>query len=344
MSLDLFKRFILRNVNNIKISKNIKITGSFIELLDVPRYQSICIKLGTIFERSINYYINNNEINVDNMITIHPKINNKQIDCIFKKDNTIYYFEIKNNINLDTEKSKAVYDKVLEIEKYLKNLYPESKIISGILTMRFSNRDIINRCNIVKKPIDKLIIYGYTDFFSIFNLDMDEEYFMILINNIKEILKIKLADEQPIQEQPRCEQQRREKPIQEQPIQVEEVVIRRITSAERGEYGESDGYDLAFNTREQFWIKQIRKNLEQHVKPEGVVEEKVEEPIEIKKINQDLSYNDLLKHCRKDKTKYKGFSKIHNKGNLKDFIDKKTIAENHNTDINEKRTEYRENI
>ena len=79
MSLDLFKRFILRNVNNIKISKNIKITGSFIELLDVPRYQSICIKLGTIFERSINYYINNNEINVDNMITIHPKINNKQI-------------------------------------------------------------------------------------------------------------------------------------------------------------------------------------------------------------------------------------------------------------------------
>ena len=109
MSLDLFKRIILKDVNNIKISKNIKITGSFIEILCVPRYQSICIKLGTIFERGINSYIEqqyNNEINVDNMIKIHPNINNKQIDCIFKKDNTIYYFEIKNNINLDTKKMK----------------------------------------------------------------------------------------------------------------------------------------------------------------------------------------------------------------------------------------------
>lgn len=208
MSLDLFKKIILKDVNNIKIFKSVKITGSFMELLDIPRYQSICIKLGQIFERSINSYIeqqDNNGVgnrinleteplpgeirNLQNMIKIHPNINNKQIDCIFKKDNTIYYFEIKNNINLDTEKSKAVYNKVLEVDEYLKNLYPELKIISGILTMRFSNRDIINIYKIVKKPMDKLIIYGYTDFFSIFNLDMDEEYFMILINNIKEILK-----------------------------------------------------------------------------------------------------------------------------------------------------------
>jgi hypothetical protein len=294
MSLDLFKRFILKDVNNIKISKNIKITGSFIELLDVPRYQSICIKLGTIFERSINYYINNNEINVVNMITMHPKINNKQIDCIFKKDNTIYYFEIKNNINLDTEKSKAVYDKVLEIEKYLKNLYPESKIISGILTMRFSNRDIINRCNIVKKPIDKLIIYGYTDFFSIFNLDMDEEYFMILINNIKEILKINLAQEQSIQEQPIQEQPIQEQPIQEQPIQEQPIQEQPI--------------------QEQPIQEQPRRE-----QPRRVEKVEIEQQEEI----VYFSYNDLLLICRENKTKYKGFSKIHNKGDLKDFIDKK---------------------
>ena len=51
-----------------------------------------------------------------------------------KQENTIFYFESKLNLNLDSEKSKATDDKISDITEYLIQENKENDVFSGLIT------------------------------------------------------------------------------------------------------------------------------------------------------------------------------------------------------------------
>ena len=65
---------------------------------------------------------------------------------IFKneKTKTIYYRELKGNIELDTEKLPATINKCKEIEKSLNDTYIDYTIDCGILNWSIYNREILS--------------------------------------------------------------------------------------------------------------------------------------------------------------------------------------------------------
>ena len=123
--------------------------GSISYLLygEKPSEQSISIKLGHLGE-----YISKELIKTKNELELlHcgvQKINNKKkdVDLIFKniKTKTIYYRELKGNIELDTEKLPATIDKCKEIEGSLKVTYPDFAINCAILNWSVYNRQILS--------------------------------------------------------------------------------------------------------------------------------------------------------------------------------------------------------
>jgi hypothetical protein len=182
MTYQIYQSLLHQNV--LLINLNIKSSHSICAQLNLPSSQSCVSQLGFKTENTINQYINTYK-NIKNMKNIYYKIGPHQIDIIFEYQNVIYYFESKNNMKLDTEKSIKSKDKLIFIEKYLKQKYKSKIIICKFLNMWISNSDTMNY---IKKPIIKSNIYGYSDFFSIFNINVSQKEYNKLILNIKKIL------------------------------------------------------------------------------------------------------------------------------------------------------------
>jgi hypothetical protein len=161
--MELKPEFVLGNdecINEIKVKGNVWIEkilegeltytkpGSISHLLygEKPSEQSINIKLGRLGE-----YLSKELIKTNNKIELLvcgvQKINDKKkdVDLIFKNEETktIYYRELKGNIELDTEKLPATINKCKEIETSLKISYPDYTINCGILNWSVYNRKIL---------------------------------------------------------------------------------------------------------------------------------------------------------------------------------------------------------
>jgi len=108
-----------------------------------PSEQSINIKVGRFGEYLSKELIKTNS-NFELLVCGVQKINNKNkdVDLIFKNEETktIYYRELKGNIELDTEKLPATVGKCKEIESSLKLSYPNYTINCGILGWSIYNR------------------------------------------------------------------------------------------------------------------------------------------------------------------------------------------------------------
>ena len=122
--------------------------GSISHLLygEKPSEQSINIKVGRLGEYLSKELIKTNN-KMDLLVCGLQKINGKKkdVDLIFKNEETktIYYRELKGNIELDTEKLPATINKCKEIENDLKLSYPDYTINCGILNWSVYNRDIL---------------------------------------------------------------------------------------------------------------------------------------------------------------------------------------------------------
>jgi hypothetical protein len=161
--MELKPEFVLGNdecINEIKVKGNVWIEKilegeltytkpcSISHLLygEKPSEQSINIKLGRLGE-----YLSKELIKTNNKIELLvcgvQKINDKKkdVDLIFKNEETktIYYRELKGNIELDTEKLPATINKCKEIETSLKISYPDYTINCGILNWSVYNRAIL---------------------------------------------------------------------------------------------------------------------------------------------------------------------------------------------------------
>ena len=126
------------------------------------------------------------------MKNTYNKIGSHQVDVLFEYKNTIYYFESKNNMKLDTEKSIKSKDKLIYIRKFLKRKYKSKKIICKFVNMWVYNSD---NMDYIKSPIHKSDIYGYVDFFHIFDINVSKREYNKLLSSIKKILN-------PIQKDP----------------------------------------------------------------------------------------------------------------------------------------------
>lgn len=104
---------------------------------------------------------------------------------LFKYNNCIYYFEIKSNCNLDTEKSKAVFEKLTTMENLLKSSYPDTDIVVKVAGLRYPDTSCYT---FVKKPLNSEHIFGYKDIFNIIGEDINENEWKYLFKCIENTL------------------------------------------------------------------------------------------------------------------------------------------------------------
>ena len=97
--------------------------------------QSQSIRFGKVFESFIKSIISElgHPILYEDLVSI-PYKGQKDVDLCFIKDDVVYYFECKINLNLDSEKSKATDEKIDNIEQFLKTKHPGKTIVVGCLT------------------------------------------------------------------------------------------------------------------------------------------------------------------------------------------------------------------
>ena len=147
-----------------------------------PSEQSINIKMGRLGEYLSKELINSNT-NLELLTCGVQEINNKKkdVDLIFRNEQTktIYYRELKGNIELDTEKLPATVAKCKEIENSLKTSYDDYTINCGILNWSIYNRKILKAGlpNIKTFENSGIKIDHMEDFLEIINIPWEEEDF-----------------------------------------------------------------------------------------------------------------------------------------------------------------------
>lgn len=139
--------------------------------------QGQCIKLGTLFQNALRSVAEKSGASLerDNLIDInsnnfkHNK-SKKDVDIAFMFKNKFYYFEVKTNLQLDSEKSKATESKVENIKEYYKNKYSlsDEQMISGVLTCWYKDEK-----GLIKTAGSKKIFFA-KDYLKIFDIDINE--------------------------------------------------------------------------------------------------------------------------------------------------------------------------
>lgn len=170
-----FKEEFLKRVSEINYEK--KETGSLSELIFSSSQNSFLIKIGKSLEDCFNKYSESrSERNLKPYIKEHILQyfgKQRDLDILFEINGKIYYFEVKSNLNLDTEKSKATADKVIEIGEFLRVHFPEKEVIYGVLSGRYGRRSEINHP--IKGILKDIKLFGYKDFFEIFDLTVNTD-------------------------------------------------------------------------------------------------------------------------------------------------------------------------
>jgi hypothetical protein len=150
--------------------------------------QSQSIKFGKIFEKFIKDLIKGqgfeliNEEYVD-VYGIGSKTNKgkKDLDICFIKGDTIFYFESKLNLALDSEKSKATDDKIVEITNYLVENNKDMKVVSGLITCWFEKEK-----NMVITP--KTNLFFIQDFLELIGIEIEKEEYYNMMSDFGKLI------------------------------------------------------------------------------------------------------------------------------------------------------------
>jgi hypothetical protein len=126
------------------VSNKLKDHHSLSSLIEREMSQSDCIKLGTGVEKVIVDIILANNSCLQNIKQKNKK-GVKERDHLFKdeRNKTIFYAELKSNLNLDTEKCKSTSNKCIQIVEELQEEFTDYKIELSLVGLRyFDNKDI----------------------------------------------------------------------------------------------------------------------------------------------------------------------------------------------------------
>jgi len=118
---------------------------------------------------------------------------NKDVDLVFKNDlsKTVYYRELKGNVELDTEKIPATIAKCKEIEASLKMTHTDYVIDVGILNWSVYNRTILTSGLANIKAFEKsgVKIEHMGDFFTIIGVDWPEQDYYLYFREVGDKIK-----------------------------------------------------------------------------------------------------------------------------------------------------------
>lgn len=163
--------------------------NSLCYLIDRDMSQSDKIKLGNGCEKVLCDYIL--KVTVLKNIKKKNKKGEKERDHLFmdEKNKIIYYAELKANLNLDTEKSKATYNKCLNIVQELKKEYNKYEIKWCLVGLRYLHYGDIPETINKKYNIIKDNLFGINQYLEFLNTKI-----IFNENNYKEFLN-SLANE-----------------------------------------------------------------------------------------------------------------------------------------------------
>ena len=151
-------------------SNKAKDVHSLSSLVDRSMSQSDCIKLGTGLEKVFSELI----VVLNSQLTDIKPANSrgkKERDHLFvnEETKTIFYAELKSNLNLDTEKCKSTTAKCLQIKAELTEEYPEYTIKMFLVGLRYLNRSMFPSVISFKyEEIDDHMV-GVNDYFEALN-------------------------------------------------------------------------------------------------------------------------------------------------------------------------------
>lgn len=159
-----------------------------------PSEQSINIKMGRFGEYLVKELIQTNtefELLQCGIQAVNDK--KKDIDLIFKNETTktVYYYELKGNIELDTEKIPATIAKCKEIETFIQSHYPDYKTHIGILNWSVYNRAILTSGihNIARFEASGIKINHMADFLAVIGVEWSEAGFYEYFRDLGKIIK-----------------------------------------------------------------------------------------------------------------------------------------------------------
>ena len=145
-TLDTFARIIQSTPYIQNCKQNVKkdvhsISYLLDEKITKKMSQSDCIKLGNGLEHFFQNIIIQGAPNLRNIKPAKTPRGEKEMDHLFEDEaqKIIYYAELKSNLNLDTEKCKSTVEKCMEIERILRNKYPEHRIHMFLVGSRYLN-------------------------------------------------------------------------------------------------------------------------------------------------------------------------------------------------------------
>ena len=158
------------------ISNKKKDYNSLSYLIEKDLSQSDCIKLGIGIEKVFKDIIISRNTNLENIKPINKK-GQKEKDHLFKDETTktIYYAEIKSNLNLDTEKCKSTSEKCSQIKEELKIEFPDYEIKMFLVGIRYYEKNIIPKIISNKYISIADNLFGINDYLSIMNSNIKFE-------------------------------------------------------------------------------------------------------------------------------------------------------------------------
>jgi len=153
---------------------------------------SFYIKVGRNFEKWFKFVAEHSdgfELLPDGVTKKVVKGKSKDIDFIIKSEKlkTIYYRELKSNLELDTEKLPATIDKVTFIEKYLNKNYPGYKIDCGILHWAVYDKEVLPKkykTKLKQCSENGVSVFYPKDLFKTLNQKISEKEYYDLFRNI----------------------------------------------------------------------------------------------------------------------------------------------------------------
>lgn len=128
------------------------------------------------------------------------RVNNRSrdIDFLFldtsQNPQILYYREIKGNIELDSEKTRATIEKCIEIASHLASLYPSFKLDTGILNWSIYKRGDLAPSlakNIKTFEKENVKVEHMADFLEIIKLDWPEDDFYLFFRELGDRIKSK---------------------------------------------------------------------------------------------------------------------------------------------------------
>tara|TARA_R110000796_G_scaffold96333_1_gene202029 strand:+ start:643 stop:1308 length:666 start_codon:yes stop_codon:yes gene_type:complete len=166
--------------------------------------QSVSIKFGKVFENMfIEHIKNHNNFQLGDIgVQKTSQEKKKDFDLVFIDTtlNTVYYRELKANINLDSEKLPATIEKVKFLERELSKKYPTYKIDSGVLCPSVYSLDDLGGTKISNKPaiFEKggVKVDFAHDLFSILDIHCTKDQFYSFFKELGQIITQNTRSEQ----------------------------------------------------------------------------------------------------------------------------------------------------